>query len=303
MDISDTFNYLLFLLPWKFTCHFIFGCQIRSLPSAISKEPKFVAMVHVNTRLFLQERRKQILALLEQEGRVFVAELSERFRVSQATIRTDLEALVFQGLLVRTHGGAITVDRSDLELSFEVRRQLHSPQKRRIGAAAKAMVEDGEAIALDASTTALSVANHIKGRRELTVITNSLFVALAFLDAPSITVLMPGGFLRPDSASLVGGESHDLIKQFNFQKGFFGAKGLTLEEGLTDVNNAEVAVKRAWVAHAKQVIAIVDSSKWGRVGFASFASIDQVDCIITDKGAPPDMVAALQEAGVDVVIA
>jgi DeoR/GlpR family transcriptional regulator of sugar metabolism len=90
---------------------------------------------------------------------------------------------------------------------------------------------------------------------------------------------------------------------FNFQKGFFGAKGLTLEEGLTDVNNAEVAVKRAWVAHAKQVIAIVDSSKWGRVGFASFASIDQLDCIITDEGAPPDMVAALQEAGVDVIIA
>jgi DeoR/GlpR family transcriptional regulator of sugar metabolism len=303
MGISDTINYLPFLLPWGFTCQLTFCCQRSSLPSTISKEPKFVAMVHVNTRLFLQERRKQILALLEQETRVFVADLSQRFRVSQATIRTDLDTLVLQGMLVRTHGGAIAVDRSDLELSFEVRRQLHSPQKQRIGAAATVMVEDGEAIALDASTTALAVANHVKGRRELTVITNSLLVALAFLDAPGVTVLMPGGFLRPDSASLVGGESHELIKQFNFQKGFFGAKGLTLEEGLTDVNNAEVAVKRAWVAHAKQVIAIVDSSKWGRVGFASFASIDQLDCIITDEGAPPDMVAALQEAGVDVIIA
>ena len=253
--------------------------------------------------LFLQERRGQIITLLEQVGRVSVADLGERFGVSQATIRTDLDALAAQGLLVRTHGGAIAPDRSDLELSFDVRRRLHSTQKHRIGAAAASMVEDGEAIALDASTTALALANQVKGRRELTVITNGIFIALALLDAPGITVLMPGGFLRRDSVSLVGTEGNDLIKQFNFQKGFFGAKGLTLEEGLTDVNSAEVAIKRNLVAEAKQVIAIVDSSKWGRVGFASFASIDQVDCVITDEGAPPDMVAALREAGVDVIIA
>lgn len=257
----------------------------------------------MNTKLFLQERREQIIALLEQAGRVSVADLSKRFGLSQATIRTDLEALAAQGLLIRTHGGAIAADRTDLELSFDVRHRLHSTKKRRIGAAAAAMVEDGEAIALDASTTALAVATQVKGRHELTVITNGIFVALALLDAQSITVLMPGGFLRRDSVSLVGTQGNDFIRGFNIQKGFFGAKGLTLEEGLSDVNNAEVAVKRDWVTHAKQVIAVVDSSKWGRVGFVSFASIDQVDCVITDEGAPPDMVAALQEAGVNVVIA
>jgi DeoR/GlpR family transcriptional regulator of sugar metabolism len=253
--------------------------------------------------LFLQERRGQIITLLEQVGRVSVADLGERFGVSQATIRTDLDALAAQGLLVRTHGGAIAPDRSDLELSFDVRRRLRSTQKHHIGAAAASMVEDGEAIALDASTTALALATQIKGRRELTVITNGIFIALALLDAPGITVLMPGGFLRRDSVSLVGAEGHEFIKQFNLEKGFFGGKGLTLEEGLTDVNSAEVAIKRSLVAEAKQVIAIVDSSKWGRVGFASFASIDQVDYVITDEGAPPDMVAALREAGVDVIIA
>ncbi len=253
--------------------------------------------------LFLQERREQIITLLDQIGRVSVTNLSERFGVSQATIRTDLDALAAQGLLVRTHGGAIALDRSDLELSFDARRRLHSSQKHRIGTIAASMVEDGVAIALDASTTALALANQVKGRRELTVITNGIFIALALLDAPGITVLMPGGFLRRDSVSLVGAEGHEFIKQFNLQKGFFGAKGLTLEEGLTDVNSAEVAIKRDLVAEAKQVIAIVDSSKWGRVGFASFASIDQVDYVITDEGAPPDMVAALREAGVDVIIA
>jgi len=253
--------------------------------------------------LFLQERREQIITLLGQAGRVSVTDLGERFGMSQATIRTDLDALAAQGLLIRTHGGAIAPDRSDLELSFDVRRRLHSTQKHRIGATAASMVEDGEAIALDASTTALALATQIKGRRELTIITNGIFIALALLDAPGITILMPGGFLRRDSVSLVGAEGHEFIKQFNLQRGFFGAKGLTLEEGLTDVNSAEVTIKRNLVAEAKQVIAIVDSSKWGRVGFASFASIDQVDCLITDEGAPPDMVAALREAGVDVIIA
>ena len=256
----------------------------------------------MNTKLFLQERREKIITLLEREGRVSVPDLAERFRLSQATIRSDLDALAAQGLLLRTHGGGIALDRTDLELSFDIRRRLHSPQKQRIATAAAAMVEDGDAIALDASTTALALASQIKARRELTVVTNSLFIAKALLDAPGITVLMPGGFLRRDSISLVGTEGIDFIKQFHFQKGFFSAKGLTLEDGLTDVNNAEVAVKREWVAHARQVIALVDSSKWGRVGFASFASIGQVDCIITDTDAPPSMVAALREAGVEVIL-
>jgi len=229
--------------------------------------------------------------------------LSERLGVSQATIRSDLDALAAQRLLTRTHGGAIAANRAGLELSFDVRRRLHTAQKERIATAAAAMVADGDAILLDASTTALALAHKIKGRHELTVLTNGIFIALALLDAPGITILMPGGFLRRDSVSLVGTEGRDLIGKYNFQTGFFGAKGITLEEGLTDVNEFEVAIKRDMVAHARQVIAIVDSSKWGQVGFASFASIDQVDCVITDKDAPSEMVAALRQAGVDVVIA
>jgi DeoR/GlpR family transcriptional regulator of sugar metabolism len=256
----------------------------------------------MSNRLFLQERREQILALLQQEGRVSVADLSELLHFSAATIRSDLDALSAQGLLARTHGGAIVSDRSDLELSFDVRRRLQAAEKKRIGAAAAALVEDGEAIALDASTTALAVASHIKDRRELTVVTNGLSVAMALINTPGITVLMPGGFLRRDSVSLVHLGSNDFVKQFNLGKGFFGAKGITLEAGLTDVDHAEVAVKRNLVAQVKQVVAVVDSSKWGRVGFVSFSSIDELDCVITDEGAPPEMVVALREAGVEVII-
>lgn len=254
-------------------------------------------------RLFPEERRERIMALLEAEQRVAVADLSKRFGVSQVTIRSDLDALASDGVLLRTHGGAITPSRTDLELSFDVRRRLYSQEKRRIGAAAAEMIEDGDAIALDASTTALAVANHIRNHREVTVLTNGIYVALALLEAPRVTVLMPGGFIRRDSVSLVEGGIETLVGEFNFQKGFFGVKGLTLEEGLTDVDANEVAVKREMASRAKRVIAILDHSKLGRVGFVTFASIDQVDCVITDRGAPVDAVGALEAAGVEVVIA
>jgi DeoR/GlpR family transcriptional regulator of sugar metabolism len=256
----------------------------------------------MSSRLFLQERREYILSILDETGRVAVIDLSEKLGLSAATIRSDLDALANQGLLTRTHGGAISVNHVESELSFQVRTRLSETQKQRIGTAAAGMVQDGEAIALDASTTALALAKQLKTRRELTVITNGLFIALELLDAAGITTLMPGGFLRRDSVSLVGSEGHDFINRYNFQKGFFGAKGLTLEEGLTDVDSDEVTIKCSLVRLAKQVIAIVDSSKWGRVSFASFASLDQIDCIITDEGAPLEMVQALQARGIEVII-
>jgi DeoR/GlpR family transcriptional regulator of sugar metabolism len=240
---------------------------------------------------------------VNQEGRVSVADLCARFGLSAATIRSDLDGLVRQGLVIRTHGGAITADHRNVEMSFEARRRLYAAEKARIGAAAAAMIADGETIVLDASTTALAVANAIRGHRELTVLTNGLYIALALLHVPGVTVLMAGGFLHPESVSLVGTDGHDLVQKYNFQKGFFGGKGLDLKEGLTDVNRDEVAIKHDLVKRAKRVVAVIDSSKWGQVGFARFAAIDELHCVVTDDGAPQDMVAALREAGVEVIIA
>jgi len=241
---------------------------------------------------------------------VSVVELSEAFGLSQATIRADLETLSSQGLLLRTHGGAIAAGRSELELSFDVRRRLHVEAKERIGAAAAALVHDGEAILLDASTTSLAIATRLKTRRELTVITNSLAVANELVDAHSVTVLMPGGFLRRDTLSLVGPQPADpsagrydaILKDFNVQTAFVGAKGLSFEKGLTDVNSLEVATKRELVRLAHRLIAVVDGSKWGQVSFVSFASLDQVHMVITDSSAPADMVAVLRERNIDVIV-
>jgi DeoR/GlpR family transcriptional regulator of sugar metabolism len=254
-------------------------------------------------RLFLQERLDQILALLQAEGRVSVIELGERFGVSAVTIRNDLATLEQQGHLLRTHGGAmLRPDLSTEPLAFALRKDLHQAEKERIGRAAAALVRDGESIALDASTTAWQIARHLKDRQELTVVTNGLFTALEFLNSPGVTVVMPGGSLRVASASLVGNHGACILDRYHVQKGFFGAGGFTLEEGLTDTNQYEVELKQHMVERSKEVIAVVDSSKWGQVTFAALVSVGQLDRVITDDGAPPEMVTALRERGTEVTL-
>jgi DeoR/GlpR family transcriptional regulator of sugar metabolism len=257
----------------------------------------------VTQRLFLQERLDQIVTLLQEEGRVSVADLSDHFGVSAVTIRNDLTSLQQQGLLVRTHGGAVTRQDPNMEPpAFALRKDLHRLEKERIGRAAAALVRDGDSVALDASTTAWQIARHLKDRQELTVVTNGLFIALEFLDSPGVSVVMPGGALRAASASLVGDEGACILERYHVQKGFFGAGGFTLEEGLTDTNQYEVELKQRMVERSKQVIAVVDSSKWGQVTFASLASLEHLDHVITDEAAPDAMVAELRARGIDVTL-
>lgn len=255
------------------------------------------------TNFFPEERLDRITSLVVEKRRASVAELSSLFDVSKVTIRNDLDELERRGLLVRTHGGALAIgqNREKGELSFDVRERLQREEKSRIGQMAASLVHDGDAIALDASTTALQVAKRIKDRRELTVVTNGIRIALEFVDSPHITVVMPGGILRRDAVSLVGELGEEILAKFNVQKGFFGARGVTLEEGLTDVDSYEVQLKRAMVRAAKEVIAIVDHTKWGQVAFASFAFVDEIDKVITDDRAPSDLVAALRQRGVKVL--
>ena len=255
-------------------------------------------------KLFLQERLNQILALVEEQERVAVAELSERYQVSAVTIRNDLATLEQQGLLVRTHGGAMAKPAIEVGIvpAFALRKKLHAAGKERIGQTAATLVRDGDAIVLDDSTTSWQVARHLKDRRELTVVTNGLYVALEFLDSPGVTVVMPGGTLRSASVSLVGDESTCILDRYHLRKGFFGARGLTLNEGLTDHDQHGGETKRRMVERSKEIIAIVDASKWGQVAFATFASLEQVNQVITDVAAPADMVAAMRERGIKVTV-
>jgi DeoR/GlpR family transcriptional regulator of sugar metabolism len=252
--------------------------------------------------LYLEERRAKILEQVTRAGRASVIELSRQFGVSEVTIRADLQSLAEQNLLVRTHGGAVSANSRLQDLSLALRRKQQVMEKSRIGEAAASMVVDGDAIFLDSSSTALAIARHLKCRRDVTIITNSLMVAYDMLNVSGLMVVMPGGMLRRDTASLVGMDGLGMLQKYNIQKGFFGAHGINLPEGLTDVSGAEAEVKRPIVSMCRQVIAVLDATKWGRVGLASFASPQQVHRVITDTHAPAQLVEAVRALGVEVIL-
>jgi DeoR/GlpR family transcriptional regulator of sugar metabolism len=252
--------------------------------------------------LYLEERRQEILKRVNQQGRVSVTELGQQFGVSEVTIRSDLQALAENNLLLRTHGGAVPARRGLYDLSLALRRQRQIDEKVRIGDAGAELVGDGDAIFLDSSSTALAIAQRLKNHRHLTIITNSLVVAQEMLDASGVTVVTLGGTLRRDTASLVGTDGLQMLQKFNIQKGFFGAHGISIPEGLTDVSSEEAEVKQPLVAMCRQVIAVLDATKWGQVGVASFASLEQVDRVITDVDAPSRLVEQVRSRGVDVIL-
>jgi len=252
--------------------------------------------------LYLEERRQAILGLLTAIGRVSVADLRVRFGVSEVTIRADLQALADRKLLVRTHGGALPAGNGMNELALVLRRQRQVKEKSRIGAAAAHLVSNGDALFLDSSSTSLAIAFHLKERHNLTVVTNSLEVTHELSDAPDVELVMVGGVLQRATASLVGAFGLEALQSFNLGKGFFGAHGISLEAGLTDVSPDEAAVKRPLVARCRQVIAVLDATKWGRVGVASFARLAELQTVITDAGAPIHLVAQVRAAGIEVIL-
>lgn len=251
--------------------------------------------------LSVAERRQEILGRVSQAGRVAVAELSQEFGVSEVTIRTDLQALAEGNLIVRTHGGAILATSGLPILSLSQRLQQQVQQKAHIGAAAARLIADGDAVILDSSSTAFAIAQNLKAHRYVTVITNGLAVAQELLDAPGVTVVVIGGTVRKDTASIVSTGGLDMLRRFNIRKGFFGAHGISLEEGLTDVSAEEAEIKRPLVAMCREVVAVFDATKWGRIGLASFADVSQIARIITDTYAPAELVAQIRQAGVDVI--
>ena len=253
--------------------------------------------------VFARERQHEIARLIEEKGRARVTDLAARFGVSAVTIRKDLLVLEADRRVVRTHGGAIVPRADRAEPSFDVRERLQSEEKSRIGAAAAARVSDGQSIVLDASTSALYVARHLKDRETwhfLTVVTNSIRIATELAGHPGITVLMLGGRVRWEAMSVVGALGEGVFRRVNVQTAFLGAAGFTLDAGLTDAMEEEAQIKRSMVAAAREVIGVVDHTKWGRTGSATFCRTDGLTGVITDDEAPADMVDQLIAMGIHV---
>ncbi len=241
--------------------------------------------------------------MLETRDSVHVAELAEAFSVSAVTVRSDLSTLAREGLVARIRGGVRALQHGQSEIGFDLRLRLEVEPKRAIARAAAELVGEGEAIALDASTTAYYLALELRTKRELVVVTNGLLVATALADAPGISVLVTGGMLRLSAMSLVGDLGTDVLRTTRINHGFLGARGLSLERGLMDLNPGEVRIKQEIADACEHVYGIVDATKWHRTALLPFLGVENLTGIVTDSDAPAEEVAAWRAAGVDVITA
>lgn len=255
-------------------------------------------------KLFPEERRARICALIAENGRVSVDELTSLFNVSKVTVRSDLERLERDGVLRRTHGGAVALatDISRADPDFYERERIMLEEKGRIGEAGAALVQDGMTVLFDASTTALQVARRIKDRRSLTVLTNCLPLAMEVGDAAGINTLILGGNVRTSSWAVIGPWLHQQLDQVNVDLAFMGCKGISVQAGLTDVNTFLIDAKRAMVEMAQRVVVVADHTKLGLVAFAAFAQVRDVELIISGIEAPESEVDNVRLQGTRVLL-
>ena len=240
-----------------------------------------------------EQRADRIKLFIEQQRRVTVAEVAERFNVSSATARRAILALAASGEVRRVRGGALAVHRAPPELPIMQRADDQRDAKHRIGQAAAAMVDDGEAVFIGSGTTALEVAKNLVGRKNLTVLTNSLAVLFTFIDAPDVATVALGGLLRRSELSLIGHISEQALKELRATKVIIGIQAIHPEHGLTNDSLPETRTDRAILGMGGQVIVVADHTKCGRVAAAYVAPVTAMDTLVTDVEAPDAFVEAL----------
>lgn len=229
------------------------------------------------------ERRRKIISFLEEKNSVLVPELSKFFDVTEETVRRDLEKLEKDGFLKRTYGGAVINESINSELPLKVREVTNIEGKSAIGAKVAEYIKDGDTIMLDSSTTALKVAEKIKNKKKITVITNSVKVVSELSNARDCQVISTGGSLREGSVSFVGHLAEKSIQNFNVDKAIICCKGIDMNKGITDSNEMEAEVKKAMLGAAEKSFLLVDYTKFNKVSFIKILKPEQIDTIFTDR--------------------
>jgi DeoR family transcriptional regulator of aga operon len=252
--------------------------------------------------LLSEERRMQIVQLARRNGRVLVRELSKRFSTSTVTIRNDLNDLHRRGLIVRSRGGAVHSDSATSESSLSERLRTNAAEKRRIGLAAAAMVNDGETIILDSGTTTQEIARNLKGKKGLQVITNGVNVAMELLGVQGIQLIIVGGILRADSVSVVGSFAENMLNQLSADRLFLGAASCDPEFGPSTPNLEESLVNQAMVKIAREVVLVVDSAKFNKRSMSRIAPLSNIHKVITDRKLSPEIEEQLRNSGCEVIL-
>ncbi|EEP29283.1 MULTISPECIES: DeoR/GlpR family DNA-binding transcription regulator [Shuttleworthella] len=233
--------------------------------------------------MLAMERRNLILEKLQEEKKVVVNALARQFDVSEETIRRDLDKLEQDGVCTKSYGGAVFNENTTIDMPFNVRTKNHVQGKQKIAALVAGMIEEGDHIILDASSTAVFIAKEIKEKEHLTVITNSIEIMIELSNVSGWDVISSGGRLKPGDLALIGPRALGGLSAFNVEKAFFSCKGVDAERGLTDSDDQLTQTKQVLMKSAQKKVVTVDSSKFERVAFAKICDIRDVDVIVTDQ--------------------
>lgn len=233
--------------------------------------------------MFSVKRLEEIIKKLEQDGSVDVNELCEAFKVTGKTIRQDLDKLEGMGILERFHGGAILKQNGTSIFPIKQRKQHNLEEKKRIAAGAKKYITEHDIIIIDGGSTNLEIAKEL-GDKQVTVITNDLIIAGELLNKDNVTLYVTGGKMRREGVfTLLGRDAEKMIQKYNANRLFLGTSALDFKQGLTVFSAEEVGIKRAMINSAQEVLCLADYSKFHQLAFASFASLDDIDILITDN--------------------
>lgn len=252
---------------------------------------------------FTVSRRKKILEMVKESGEVLVADLSKKFDVSEVTIRNDLEYLEKKNFLIRARGGAIyTENHVSIDQKITDKNKLHIAEKTAIGKEAAQLIKEGETIILDSGTTTAEIAKNLENFKQLNVITNALNIANLLVGHPNINVIVPGGYLRQNSMSLVGPLAEKSLRNFFVDKTFLSTDGLDTRLGIFTPNIDEASLNGIMIEISREVILVTDSSKFKRKSLALICGLDKIQTVITDHDISNDDKKRLEDAGIEVIL-
>lgn len=250
------------------------------------------------------DRREKILALVNENGKVYVHKLGELFGVSEVTIRNDLDQLEKKNHLIRARGGALKSNNQvSTDFNLTEKDKLNRSQKARIGKLAASLVNESETIILDSGTTTIEIAKNLDEVRDISVVTNAINIINVLMRLPNISVIVPGGFLRYNSQSLVGPLAEKNFRNLYVDKLFLGVDGFDPKTGAYTPNFEEAALNEIMINVAKEVILVTDSSKFNRKSLAFICPTYNINTIITDSGLDEEDKSKLEELGIKVHLA
>lgn len=251
----------------------------------------------------INERQMKIITELNENGFVRVQHLCEKFDVSSVTIRKDLSFLEKKGLLFRTHGGASKQSLYAFERNIGEKESLQVDQKKKIAENSIQFINNSDYIILGSGTTVLYLARMLDNFEKLTVVTPSLFVSVELCKNDNIKTLQLGGNVRKSSNSVIGSIAEQTLNDYSCNKVFLGVDGIDLEFGITTSNALEAQLNKAMIKASEKVIVLADSSKIGKRSFGKIADISEMDVLVTDSGLKKKDQKALENLGVEIVIA